>query len=117
MVRSDKPKMPAGGQDGEEPVRRLSSGRSLLYVKEYSMTQYAGERAVRTEADELEAIPKKFKVFTFKPFNEMMLKNARIITYWSSGGREASKPDSTGDERWFSFPGSNCPQTTSTPKA
>jgi len=68
------------------------------------MTQCAGERVVRIEADELKVIPKKFKVFNFKPFNEMVLKNARIVTYRSSGAREASKPDSAGDERGFSFP-------------
>jgi hypothetical protein len=95
---------PAGGQDGEEPVQRLSSGKSLFYIKGYSMTQYAGERVVRIEADELKVIPKKFKVFNFKPFNEMVLKSPRITTYRRSGGSETSKLNSAGDERGFFFP-------------
>jgi hypothetical protein len=68
------------------------------------MTQYAGERVVRIEADELKVIPKKFKIFNFKPFNEMVLKNPRITTYRSPEGREASKSGSAGDEREFIFP-------------
>lgn len=68
------------------------------------MTQYAGERVVRIEADELKVIPKKFKVFNFKPFNEMVLKSPRITTYRRSGGSETSKLNSAGDERGFFFP-------------
>jgi len=94
----------SGGQAGEEPVQRLSSSRSLLYIKGYSMTQYAGERMIRIEADEFNVIPKKFKVFNFKPFNEMVLKNARITTYRRPGGSGAAKSGSSGGERGFSFP-------------
>lgn len=95
---------PAGGQDGEDPVQRLSSGRSLLHIKGYSMTQSAGKRMIKIEADELKIIPKQFKIFNFKPFNEMVLKNPRITTYRSPGGSEASEQGSAGDEGGFSFP-------------
>lgn len=94
----------AEGQDDEETVQRLSSGRSLLYIKGYSMSQFAGDRVIRIEADEFKVIPKKFKVFSFKPFTEMVLKNPRITTYRRPGESETSKSGSAGDERGFSFP-------------
>jgi hypothetical protein len=94
----------AEGKGEEEPFQRLSSSRSLLYIKGYSITQYAGERVIRVEADEFKVIPKKFKVFSFKPFNEMVLKNPRITTYRRPGESETSKSGSAGDERGFSFP-------------
>lgn len=94
----------SGGQAGEETVQRLSSSRSLLYIKGYSMTQYAGERVIRIDADEFKVIPKKFKVFNFKPFNEMVLKNARITTCRRPGGSGAGKSGSAGGERGFSLP-------------
>lgn len=105
----------ADGQGGEEPVQRLSSGRSLLYIKGYSMTQYAGERVVRIEADEFKVIPKKFKVFNFKPFNEMVLKNARITTYQRPGGSGAAKSGSASGERGFSFPRVELPKNNFNP--
>jgi hypothetical protein len=105
----------AEGQDDEEPVQRLSSSRSLLFIKGYSMTQYAGERVIRIEADEFKVIPKKFKVFSFKPFNEMVLKNARITTYRRPGESGAAKSGSVGDGKGFSFPKVELPKNSFNP--
>jgi hypothetical protein len=81
------------------------------------MTQCAGERVVRIEADELRVIPKKFKVFNFKPFNEMVLKNARIITYQRPGESGAAKSGSVGDGKGFSFPKVELPKNSFNPNS
>ncbi len=94
----------AEDRTSQELVQRLSSSKSLLHFKGYSMTQYAGDRVIRIEADEFKVIPKKFNMFNFKPFNEMVLKNSRITTYRREAESETAKSAFADDLQGFSFP-------------
>jgi hypothetical protein len=85
-------------------VQRISSRNSLLYFKGFSMTQHTGDQVVKIQADEFKVAPKKFKMFNFRPFNEMVLKNPRITTYRRKGESEAAESGSASDLQGFSFP-------------
>jgi hypothetical protein len=87
-----------------EAFERLSGNRFALYFKGLSMTQHTGGRLVKIDADEFYVAPKKFNVFNFKPFNEMVLKNPRITTYRRNDESETPAPGSANDSQKLSFP-------------
>jgi hypothetical protein len=57
---------------------RPKQSQSFLSFKGFTMVDEDLDRVIRLEADELTMRPKKYFVFAFKPFNEIVLKNSKI---------------------------------------
>ena len=96
----------ANDQATPREIQRLSSSKTLLYFKGFSMidTGNGGDRVAKIEADELTVIPKKYYLFNFKPFNEIVLKNPMITTYMGTNERKIEESGYAREEHRFSFP-------------
>ena len=57
---------------------RPKQNQSFLSFKGFTIVDDDLDRVIRLEADELTMRPKKYYVFAFKPFNEIVLKNSKI---------------------------------------
>jgi hypothetical protein len=72
---------------------------------------------VKIQADEFKVAPKKFNMFNFRPFNEMVLKNPKITTFRRKAESEAADSGSASDLSSFSFPKIEPPTNTFNPNS
>jgi hypothetical protein len=77
--------------------RRPKQSQFFLSFKGFTMVDTNLDRVIKLEADELTMRPKKYYVFAFKPFTEIVLKNSKItvsqkVKRSESGYSTESKP-------------------------
>ena len=77
--------------------RQPKQSQSFMSFKGFTMVDTNLDRVIKLEADELTMRPKKYYVFAFKPFTEIVLKNSKVtvsqkVKRSESGNSTESKP-------------------------